>query len=932
MWSNISSLKSLNHAWNKVRENQGGPGVDQITVEQFAQNLEENLRTLQGELQDGVYRPLPALRIYVNKDDGGQRSIGIPAVRDRVVQQSLLSELSPIFEPQFLDCSFAYRPGRSALDAIKRVESLLKEVCQWVLDGDIEGFFDSIDRALLLGFVAESVSDASILKLIEAFLNAGVFEDMGLHDGYLGIAQGNVISPLLANIYLHRFDLALTHKGYHLIRYADDFVLLEDSQEKATKALADAAIALQTLKLNLNEKKTSLLHARSGFVFLGYYIDSRGKGPSKKAIEAIQRKLHDISVTHKDSGEIIEDLKRSVRGWSNYFGGCRGLEPEDPCALIALIEISLEFDDGETARKLLEKGRSLPCENPDLRFEIGKLSERLDMPGEALDEYAQALALNPDHIQAKDAAKRLQLVDEDAHASIERLKRLIHLCPDLPQAYRDLACCYAELGEYGLAQESQSKALELESEQASKEKPLPEVFIPAAQPAPLTYSQEDIALFLSLFRGNPKAYARQWVDEEGRRGFSPVDHPLDTTEIQSHLRGEETLGLYLMTAENRVYLSVIDVDISQKALLEYAKDKSRIAELQNLANQDAIKMSSVCDDLRIPPLLEDSGYKGRHLWFFFATAIEAKTARNLLKFICDRAGEPAGGIHWEIFPGSDKLRGKGLGSLIKLPFGIHKRTNRRCLLLDKRGHPLPDQMLALSQVAQITPQKVEEILLAYCIKPRASTEKGQQSPLVESLLSGCKVINHLVAKARDTHYLDNAERVTLLYTLGHLGQEGKDSLHKVISYCLNYDYDYTEKHIKKIKPYPISCARIQEKHEDIALDVGCNCTFRLPRKGYPSPILHAFQRTKVWPPKGITYNLETVASAKEEETTTDINVKLKRYIEIKKQLAGIEKSLSRIEQEMSQFFDQAGTDTLLTEYGFLVRKKTANGLEWIIKL
>lgn len=927
-------MQSLALAWDKVRENQGGPGIDQVTIEQFAQSQEENLRNLQRELQEGAYKPLPAVRIYLSKADGGQRPIGIPAVRDRVVQQSLLSALAPVFEPQFLDCSFAYRPGRSALDAVKKVETLLKDGCQWVLDGDIDSFFDSVDRGLLLGFVAESVSDASALKLIEDFLNAGIFEDMVVRDEYLGIVQGSVISPLLANIYLHRFDEDLTRKSYHLVRYADDFVILGESRDQVDRALEDAAATLRALRLTLSAAKTRVVPVKSGLVFLGYYIDARGKGPSKKAIDAITQKLREINEAHKESGlqERIHALRGAIRGWSNYFGGCRGLSPEDAVALIALIETSLELDDREAARRFFEQRRSVEVDNTDFHFRLGQLAETLDMPGEALDEYAGTLALDPDHVQARESAKRLRLVDDDACTSIDRLKRLIHLCPDLPQAYRDLACCYAELGQYGLAQESQNKALDLEAGVAEQNKQTTETFIPAPGPAPLAFSEKDIALFLSLLRGRADMFARQWVDEEGRRGFSPVGHPLGETEIRQHLEGKETLGLYLMTEENRVYVSVIDVDVSQKALLEYAKDKERLIELQGLAHQDAAGLASICDDLRIPVALEDSGYKGRHLWFFFASPVEAKTARQLLKFIGDRGGQPPGGIHRETFPASDKLRGRGPGSLIKLPLGIHRRTNRRCLFLGRDGQPLPDQMAALSQITPVSQGKVEEVLLTYCSAPQASVRVKQPSPLVDSLLSGCKVISRLVDKARETHYLDNAERVTLLYTLGHLGQEGKDFLHQVIGHCLNYDHDYTEKRIQKMKPYPISCARIKEKHEDLALDLGCNCSFRLPPKGYPSPILHAFRRIKIWPPQGTSSTTEAAATEEADEASGDINAGLRKYIEIKKQLAGIERSLSRIEDEMSQCFDQAGTDSLPTQYGLLVRKKTKDGFEWIVKL
>ena len=777
-----------------------------MTLEEFEQDLDGNLNNLQKQLENGDYSPLPVLRVHIDKEDGGKRSIGIPAVMDRIVQQVLLSNMSTIFEKEFLDCSFAYRPGRSALIAIDRTEALIKKGVEWVLDGDIEKFFDSVDHDLLLGFVAERISDARVLRLIKEFLKIGVFENMSMHEEYCGITQGSVISPLLANVFLHHFDLAIMAKGYHLIRYADDFVILEDSQERINEALTDSAATLKALKLNLNETKTKLLHARDGFVFLGYYIDANGKGPSKKAIIAISQKLREISDSSKSKKitEIIDDLKQSIRDWSSYFHTIRGIEPENALTLIALTEMSLESGDEENARKLIEKRKDFNIDQADIWYWLGHIAQNMGSGEEALDDFSRALALAPDHIQAKESMKQLQLVDENVHSSIERLKRLIRFCPDLARPYRDLAFCYSELGQYGLAKESYTKATMLDMDTRNEEKP--EAPLPSyVEAQPLIFSDEGAALFSSMFKGREEFFARQWIDEKGRRGFSPVDRPLNLAEIKNHLDGKDTLGLYLLNEADQVSLSVIDIDIDQKALLEYARDEEESSKLHRLTHQDAIRIASVCDDTGIPVLIEDSGYKGRHLWFFFESPIKAKLARILLKFIIERAGKPGGGIHWEIFPNCDKLKGKGYGPLIKLPLGIHKRTGRRCLFLDRDGNPLQEQMAALSEVGHITQKKVEEILFPLTVKSDVSLPKKEETPLVESMLSGCKVINYLVDKAKKTHYLNNSERVTLLYTLGILGQEGKDFLHKVISNCINYDYDYTEKQIKKMKSFPISC-------------------------------------------------------------------------------------------------------------------------------
>lgn len=933
----VYSYQDLTIAWNKVKENRGCAGADCVTIEDFEKDLGGNLIHLQEQLENGNYSPVPVLRVYINKNDGGKRPIGIPAVRDRIVQQVLLSNMSPVFEKEFLDCSFAYRPGRSALIAIDRTEALIRTGFEWVLDGDIKKFFDSVDHDLLLTFVAQRISNVMVLRLIKKLLKTGVFENMSMHEEYNGITQGSVLSPLLANVYLHQFDLKMTEKGYHLIRYADDFLILENSRERIGEALIDTAAALEGLKLSLNETKTKVFPAREGFVFLGYYIDAKGKGPSKKAITAITQKLQEINEAGKtkNTSDRIDDLKQSIRGWCNYFHTCRGIEPENALTLIALLEMSIELRDEEYARKLLEKRRDFTIEEAVLFFRIGETAQRLGLVDEALDDFSRTLAIDAGHTQAKESMKRLPLVDENVSSSIERLKRLIRFCPDLAQPYRDLAFCYSELGQYGLAQESYKKAMMLDIEAKSRIKPEAALPLPA-QPQQIIFSYEDATLFSTIFKGREDFFARQWIDEKGRRGFSPVDHSLGINEIKSHLDGKETLGLYLLNKEDQVFLCVIDIDIDKKALLEYANDLEKQQKLHLLTHQDAVKVASICDNMGIPVLIEDSGYKGRHIWFFFEKPITAKLARTFLKFIIEKAGEPESGIHREIFPNCDKLKVKGYGPLIKLPLGIHKSTNRRCLILDREGNPLPEQMAALYEIRHITRKKIEELLFSHIIKPQSPQEKNEAAPLVESMLSGCKVINYLVDKAKETHYLNNSERVTLLYTLGLLGEEGKEFLHKVISNCINYDFDYTEKQIKKMKPYPISCYRIREKHEEFALDLGCNCSLKFPSGGYPSPVLHAFKRQNKWlfqPISGVNGNSKKEEKEGNKASMDGISGKLKTYIDLKKQLGRVEKSIRRIEDEMSSYFDKEKTDSIATEYGLLERKrKEGNKIEWMIKL
>jgi len=963
LYEKLYQESRLRAAWLRVKENKGAPGIDRVSCEDFEKNLESNLKSLQIELQEGSYKPLPVLRFYGEKKGGAKRRpIGIPAVRDRVVQHALLSLLTPIFEKEFLDCSFAYRPGRSAFDAIKKVEELIGNGHHWLLDSDIEDFFDSIDRELLLRFVGEKIQEDKIIKLIRKFLKAGVFEGMRLREEYLGITQGNVISPLLANIFLHRFDEQMTREGYNLVRYADDFIILEKSQEKIARAIVDVYNVLETLKLKVNERKTKIINVKEGFVFLGYYIDDKGKGASSKAIDAINGKLRQSVEAHKRKGldERVEELKQIIRGWSAYFRSCRGIMIEDVAALIALVEISLEMQDEENAEKLLAMRRTFTeaAEDPNAHYRLGRLLQTLGRIDEALEEFSIALSLNPAHSQSKEALKRAEVVDEDVYKSIERLKRIIRANPNFAQAYRDLASCYAEVGEYGLAKEAHQKALALEPEKTGEglappsEGNLEETAV-LAEPEKLDLSDQHIMLFLSLFRGKRGMFARQWVDEKGRRGFTLVSRPMRTEDVRKHIAGEETLGIYLINEDGFVNLGVIDIDIDNKALLEYAKQRDKMAELHRSVQSDAERIFFVCQSLGVHTVIEDSGYKGRHLWFFFSTPIQPKLARMFLKLICQRAGQPSPAIHWEIFPNCDKLRERAFGPLIKLPLGVHKRSNRRCFFLDSQGKRIKDQAAVLEQIRRNAKEDIEMILLTYGSEVRAVRgEAEEQTSLVKNLLEGCAIVRALVEKAKTTHYLNHQERLTLLYTLGHLGEEGKRYLHKVISYTINYDYDVTENYIRKMKPNPISCPRVKEKHEELGVNNKCDCNFKVPKGGYPSPILHAFKRSPmVWPPTGVRETAKgdqpaqvppgaTEVPASEVQAEKEVagkgkeglDAKLKKYIEVKRQLRGVERSLRRIEAEMAEIFDRAGTDRIETEYGTLIRRKGKDKTEWIIEV
>lgn len=274
---------NLKQAWRKVKEAKGAAGPDGITVEAFERDLAENLLRIQSNLRNGVYRPGAIRTVTVPKTNGGTRELGIINVTDRVVQRSLLNLLEPYFETRFLPCNFGFRPDRSVVLAIKRIKRLRKWGYRWVVDADVQSFFDSIDIELLHRFVARDLPRGFIATLLHRSIDAyqtGVTKHcFGLIRRPTGILQGSVVSPLLSNIYLHRFDQELSKRDRQLVRYADDFVVLSRTEKQAVKDLKLVKQVLAWLKLRVNEPKTKIVAYHDGFQFLGRQLGGNPAGP-----------------------------------------------------------------------------------------------------------------------------------------------------------------------------------------------------------------------------------------------------------------------------------------------------------------------------------------------------------------------------------------------------------------------------------------------------------------------------------------------------------------------------------------------------------------------------------------------------------------------------------------------------------------------------
>ncbi|MGG1649721.1 group II intron reverse transcriptase/maturase [Paenibacillus sp. NRS-1780] len=332
-------------AWKQVKSSGGSGGVDGVTLDYIVQEYgaECFVEELGSKLRTGTYRPQPARRKEIPKPDGKKRPLGIPVIADRVVQMAAKMVMEPIFEADFKEFSYGFRPKRSAHDAIRHIRRAVKKGVYWVVDIDIRGYFDNIPHEKLMQLVQQRISDRRMLKLIRQWLKAGFVKDDQFHNTEIGSPQGGVISPLLANIYLNYLDTIWEKKFSEagtLVRYADDLVILCKTREQAFKAIDVVKAVFGKLELEMNKEKSKLMNLwgdQEGFNFLGMHhrkIPKKMKGnkeayilrsyPTKKAMKNMRQKIKEVTEPRNrlywTMNQMIEELNPKIQGWKNYYG------------------------------------------------------------------------------------------------------------------------------------------------------------------------------------------------------------------------------------------------------------------------------------------------------------------------------------------------------------------------------------------------------------------------------------------------------------------------------------------------------------------------------------------------------------------------------------------------------------------------------------
>lgn len=936
LYSKIVDLQKLEAAWEKVKKNKPACGVDNVTCEYFEKNKKQELKQLCMELREHTYQVLPVRKVVIYKGNKA-REIALYSMRDKVVQQSVAVELNKIFDSQFSSRTYAYRNNRSALNAVNEIEAQMTSgKYHDVIKLDITHFFDTIQWQVLARKLRKNISEEDVLDLIESNVKAATLEDSGeLVEKTQGIYQGSGISPILSNVYLMEFDQWMSGRNVFFVRYSDDMLVLGENRESLMDIAGEVKVRLESLGLSVNEAKTICTSIREGVDFLGYHLSSEGKSIPDKAKQNLQERLEMMWLTSAERSidEKLEKAKEIIGGWEQYFS-----EPRERMSIFeyaALICVS-----GHDKDKISEmKKKRADVENiyQDIMLYLAEIWKRKEEKELELLEYEQ-------FYQIRNLHDHMQLPETDMDALLSLYRKLVivedeETVTELMQAYTDVRM-YEKASFWMQRRDSIFKAMNRKTE-----KLIPEHSNNSE--SEITYDKNTAQKMMRILVGREDVYGLEIVNPNGRRQIETQMMPLSEQKLLEHLSGKQSVGTYVQRPNGTAHFLVIDIDVSKKIVLQYERGSLEFKAYIEKAFMKAQDILKLFHNWGITGYIEDSGNRGYHVWIFFSEWISVRYINMLCDILEKMVNCSEEGISTEFFPNKTRLKPGKFGQVLKIPYGLHLKSGKQSFFLDEDYEKVTELNVFLDNISKISLSVLKRILASNSgWQENVETKTvdmnldafSESSENAVEILRKCSLMRYLCQKAQKTGYLTHFERLSILYVFGHLGEEGKQFVHQIMSFTLNYQYNMTEKFIRKIPDKPISCVKLRDQYKKLTAEFGCNCSFKRTKNCYPSPVMHAISLSNNLQEDITLPTSRSISKEKQKSVIDEINIHkkaqelAKKILEMKKQKRGLDQGITRLEKSLEQIYDDANVDCLEIDMGLLIRRKKENGYEWLIEI
>ena len=908
----LANYTALDGAFSVVMKKSKMAGVDGITPLQFAENRKRNLQEISWAIKAGVFQPDPVLQFELQKNDKS-REVGVLTCKDRIVARTLHKALSKAIEPFMGDACYAFRSERSALLAVRQVETMIQAGYQYVAKADVADFFSSVNRELLLARIEPIIENEEVMDILKAFISAPMMVDHLLTEE-TGLSLGSPISPVLSNYYLCGIDGYFgKYEGITYLRYVDDMILLSRDEKTLIQAFHQLEIFLADVFLTLNPDKTLFTTVDKGFDYLGFRFDAHGMTATDAAEQALVEMLEEVweNTRNQPNEERLLQLRQKMNGWNAYYQGRLAGD-----LLGVLVSIGGEtFKDEE----IWEYRQSLVSDDLEKIQHLVMAWQNRGRLDYAVNEFAFFFKLPVHNLDLDTNRQLLDLYSEyskDFDVSI--MARIIEL--------------YTQLGCYNIAEKLSPYLI---PSNQKVEKPLTDS---------LGYQDIEIKQFRNLFiQKDDDYYLAVFID--GERRFVRQEKDLTDEMIKRHLAGEITLAAYVANDAGETSMLALNIDVLKEIRLKTNEDSDAIGEYEEKAHQLGLAIVSAASKIGLMAYLENTGGFGRHVWLFFKEKIEHQKMAAIGKNLLELTGQIPAGLAIELFPNGQKWREGTSGPIIKLLFGVNDVSKERSFLYDSNETRVVKWRKIFDKI-QINDSKPDH-------KPKGGIKKAWNNieesqfdddfkrllPLtnnVEQIFSACAIMRRLALKALDTRFLNHFERLALLYVFGHLGDEGKQFLHRIMAYTMDYNKKTTEYFICKVPDLPVGCAKLKEELSFLGSN-DCHCRFKVPKGCYYSPVLHAISVETFGREDGkITLPVASESRREKVSEYFSVNLRLEEKIlevmDLNKKIKALESQKTLIKEELRSTLEKAEGNSMSVETGTARIDPVSGDVEVILKI